>query len=287
MALKYGKKRQAIAEKIRDRFISFSSTCCARYYDPSTSTGRFTQRDPQGFVDGVNRYAYVRNNPTNYADPEGMLGFPWHFGISYVAARDSGYGVTDSLGLAWNAMAVDFREGSQGPTPASTAQHAMIGQYQGQPSAQSPAQAALAVRDYISYNTSLNTSLSLGAALHTVQDAATPMHGGQQWPPQGGSWWDNTLQTAKHIAQDTFPSLTTIGIAYGASMQALSTAQNSSGALPEPFDIQSPRYGFSPPSTQSLTSFTALPPSNSFSDSLCYACIGSYSSGGSGTMRSK
>lgn len=45
---------------------------------------------------------------------------------------------------------------------------------------------------------------------------------------------------------------------------------------------------YTPPApTQSLPSFTALPPSNTFSDSVCYACIGSYSSGGSGTPRSK
>ncbi|MDE1461737.1 RHS repeat-associated core domain-containing protein [Spartinivicinus poritis] len=40
-----------------------------RYYDPSV--GRFTQLDPLGFVDGVNRYAYVMNNPVAYVDPWG------------------------------------------------------------------------------------------------------------------------------------------------------------------------------------------------------------------------
>jgi len=42
----------------------------ARYYDPTI--GRFTQLDPMGFVDGVNRYAYGLNNPVNYVDPWGM-----------------------------------------------------------------------------------------------------------------------------------------------------------------------------------------------------------------------
>ena len=41
----------------------------ARYYDPSV--GRFTQRDPLGFVDGVNRYAYAMNSPVNFVDPWG------------------------------------------------------------------------------------------------------------------------------------------------------------------------------------------------------------------------
>jgi RHS repeat-associated protein len=41
----------------------------ARYYDPSIA--RFTQRDPLGFVDGINRYAYAMNNPLRYNDPMG------------------------------------------------------------------------------------------------------------------------------------------------------------------------------------------------------------------------
>ncbi|MVF25038.1 RHS repeat-associated core domain-containing protein [Methylocaldum sp. BRCS4] len=43
----------------------------ARYYDPSI--GRFTQRDPVGYLDGINRYAYMGNNPVNFTDPNGLL----------------------------------------------------------------------------------------------------------------------------------------------------------------------------------------------------------------------
>jgi RHS repeat-associated protein len=42
----------------------------ARYYDPST--GRFLQRDPKGYVDGMCLYEYVRGNPSNRRDPLGM-----------------------------------------------------------------------------------------------------------------------------------------------------------------------------------------------------------------------
>lgn len=41
----------------------------SRYYDPQI--GRFTQMDPKGFIDGVNRYTYVLNSPVNYVDPWG------------------------------------------------------------------------------------------------------------------------------------------------------------------------------------------------------------------------
>ena len=42
----------------------------SRYYDPQI--GRFTQPDPKGFIDGLNRYVYVMNSPVNYVDPWGM-----------------------------------------------------------------------------------------------------------------------------------------------------------------------------------------------------------------------
>jgi len=41
----------------------------SRYYQPQF--GRFTQQDPAGFVDGVNRYTYALNSPVNYTDPWG------------------------------------------------------------------------------------------------------------------------------------------------------------------------------------------------------------------------
>lgn len=43
----------------------------ARYYDPNG--GRITARDPMGYADGINRYAYVGNNPINFNDPNGLF----------------------------------------------------------------------------------------------------------------------------------------------------------------------------------------------------------------------
>jgi RHS repeat-associated protein len=41
-----------------------------RYYNPSI--GRFHSGDPIGFGGGINFYAYVGNDPTNYTDPDGQ-----------------------------------------------------------------------------------------------------------------------------------------------------------------------------------------------------------------------
>ena len=42
-----------------------------RYYNPKTA--RWNMRDPLGFVDGPNVYAYVAGNPVNRMDPTGLI----------------------------------------------------------------------------------------------------------------------------------------------------------------------------------------------------------------------
>ena len=43
----------------------------ARHYDPSI--GRFVSEDPVGLQSGINFYVYVRNNPLNLTDPQGLV----------------------------------------------------------------------------------------------------------------------------------------------------------------------------------------------------------------------
>lgn len=70
-----------------------------RYYDPSI--GRYLTPDPIGLAGGINLYAYVEGNPTNYIDPLGLigggyaysgsislLGFRWAFSWELRANKD-------------------------------------------------------------------------------------------------------------------------------------------------------------------------------------------------------
>ncbi|EDM76670.1 hypothetical protein PPSIR1_38119 [Plesiocystis pacifica SIR-1] len=56
-------------ERDEETGLSYHS---ARYYAPWL--GRWTAADPIGLGDGVNRFAYVRGNPTNFVDPTGFAG---------------------------------------------------------------------------------------------------------------------------------------------------------------------------------------------------------------------
>ena len=85
----------------------------ARYYDPSI--GRFISRDPAGMPDGVNRYAYVGNDPVNYTDPSGLaLETAWdafNVGLGAVSLVNNvrqgnwGWAAVDTVGLVYDSVA--------------------------------------------------------------------------------------------------------------------------------------------------------------------------------------
>jgi len=167
----------------------------ARYYDPNV--GRFVSEDPTGFGGGdVNIMAYVGNNPVNLVDPNGMLAFYWHFGITYVAARDNGYGVWNSLKLAWNVMREDRNSLDSSASASNT--HAMRGIDPITGRYQSPESARMGTASIINRGGS--------AALHAAQDM--PVHNFESMEKFGWNW-----STAKHVLRDIFGG-GTIGQAY-------------------------------------------------------------------------
>jgi len=70
-----------------------------RWYSPVL--GRFVQRDPMGYGDGMNPYGFVRGNPLIYADPAGLaVGCPggeWWFSGTVIGGQLGilGYTYTD------------------------------------------------------------------------------------------------------------------------------------------------------------------------------------------------
>ncbi len=50
----------------------FAPVAHAKWYDPQT--GRWLERDPLRYADGMNKYQYVESNPIRLVDPTGMLG---------------------------------------------------------------------------------------------------------------------------------------------------------------------------------------------------------------------
>lgn len=67
-----------------------------RYYD--AALGRYIQRDPLGYADGLNPYAYVHNDPINRFDPLGLWDF-WNNPIwdAVEVVSDFSAGVGDKL----------------------------------------------------------------------------------------------------------------------------------------------------------------------------------------------
>lgn len=68
----------------------------ARYYDPAH--GRFLQRDPLGYVDGMGLYAYVGNNVSNSIDPMGMVKW-WGVSKSLIGMGTNLLGVVVGVGI--------------------------------------------------------------------------------------------------------------------------------------------------------------------------------------------
>lgn len=90
-----------------------------RYYDPLL--GRYISRDPMGYVDGANVYAYVGGNPINRVDPEGQF---WSILVTavvaavdtyqYATGKISGKEYAGRMALNGAALVADVATGGMG-----------------------------------------------------------------------------------------------------------------------------------------------------------------------------
>ena len=67
-------------------------------YDPKL--GRFLQRDPLGYVDSMNLFSYVTNNPTNFVDSYGLLTI--QIGVSATGGSGTGVSVSSGWIFGWS-----------------------------------------------------------------------------------------------------------------------------------------------------------------------------------------
>jgi RHS repeat-associated protein len=158
----------------------------ARYYSPTT--GRFLNEDPLGFRAGINKYAYVADDPILFKDPKGTSLCPVHY-YETLFAFIQVYGIGDVDAAAAAGLSVCSEDiGTQGTSFRDTRRHAMGGRKDnGNP--QSCYQA------YDSTVNFVNTTDDPMAAIHAIQDSYAGGHQYQLWP--GG------LPSLAHIAGDS------------------------------------------------------------------------------------
>jgi len=164
-----------------------------RYYDPSI--GRYTQSDPIGLMGGINTYVYSNNSPTLNTDFTGLLWYGAHLRITFQAAQICGFGLMDSLKLAWNVMAADF--GTQGKDADQTVIHAMGGMVSdgcGGKRKQTEQEAKDAADAYIA-----NADNPLERRMHAAEDRAAPWHYGESWTSDV-----SLAEKVSHIYNDVF-----------------------------------------------------------------------------------
>ena len=76
-----------------------------RTYDPST--GRYLQPDPLGYPDGPDPYLYVRGDPLNRIDPQGLYDADVHYYMTYFLALTAGLSADDAWIIATAGQTMD------------------------------------------------------------------------------------------------------------------------------------------------------------------------------------
>jgi RHS repeat-associated protein len=95
----------------------------ARWYDPKQ--GRFISEDPAGFAGGLNKYAYVGDNPVTKTDPIGLYEIDVHYYLTYYLAKKTGcFSEADAQDIANEDQKTD-EDSSTSPAKGDTDQQRM------------------------------------------------------------------------------------------------------------------------------------------------------------------
>ena len=148
----------------------------SRYY--SSALGRFISEDPVGIAGGINLYAYVANDPVNFADPQGT--WPSKMGV-HVHQWSADRMLTDRLSpqeLEMLKQGLKDADASEYQDVEDSYRHAMTGNEKSKTDARKKANDF--VRDEL--NKARNASnpadamKHLSLAMHAMQDSTSPAH---------------------------------------------------------------------------------------------------------------
>ena len=163
----------------------------ARYLSPSA--GRWDRADPMGFIDGTDRYPYVRSRPTAVVDPTGLFGAGLHHYIAQTAAQ--GFLRQDEIPAIQSAS--DDADKSEYQAAWYSYRHGM------RATGQSVDAAILAWSDFViarlasaieEYDCDRSRALlALGHGFHAITDAEVRVHRFMVW-----SSWD-PIAVAGHV----------------------------------------------------------------------------------------
>jgi RHS repeat-associated protein len=148
--------------------------CRMRDYSPHL--GRFLQPDPSGYIDGMNLYAYVGNNPLNWLDPWGLLRGETHEYLTRRAMQKAGFSEKDIKRVVKANKSVD-RLTNQ----FNNAAHYMPGSHE---EAEKIIQKKLQkAKELMAEGKRKKALKEVGKGLHTLQD---------KYPHKDdGSWWNH------------------------------------------------------------------------------------------------
>ena len=161
------------------------------FRDYDAATDRYGSSDPIGLRGGVNTFAYAKAQPISQFDSKGLFTGKHHRDLTESCA-----GECPKLAgkLPWATVGVDYQSGSQSPDLAQ--RHAMC-----RPG-QDPAQGAVWIQSYISFQLNTCTLGGLANALHAAQDGFAAGH-------RGCRVWDGSI-SLEHLRGDMFPDEDTL-----------------------------------------------------------------------------